>query len=131
FTIQIAPIAWLQFQRLNNADAWNGHRLHETTKHGGRAVRRDERKKVNWVAPGILFPMVKALSAFVSKDEDDRWTISAPSLYREDELVSRAVKQFRSHELDPYVMGRSVGAYEALATYTETIMQVLAINNAK
>jgi len=127
FTIQIAPKAWKEFQSLNNDDAWNGHRLHETTKHGGRAVRRDEKKKVNWVAPGILFPMVKALSAFVQKNSKNKWIIVYPELFRQDELISRAVKQFRGHELDPYVMGRSVGAYEALATYTETIIQLLEL----
>ena len=100
--------------------------MHETTKHGGRAVRRDEKKRVNWVAPGILFPMIKALSAFVARDEKGRWTIKYPDLFNEEELISRAVKQFRGHDLDPYVMGRSVGAYEGLATYTETIVQVLA-----
>jgi AIPR protein len=131
FTIQIAPKAWKEFQSLNIDDSWNGHRLHETTKHGGRAVRRDEKKKVEWVAPGILFPMIKALSAFVQKNSKNKWTISYPELFRQEELISRAVKQFRGHELDPYVMGRSVGAYEALVTYTETIMQVLELEAAR
>lgn len=131
FTIQIAPKAWKEFQSLNSDDAWNGHRLHETTKHGGRAVRRDEKKKVIWVAPGILFPMMKALSAFVQKNSKNKWTIVYPELFRQDELISRAVKQFRGHDLDPYVMGRSVGAYEALATYTETIIQLLELEAAR
>jgi hypothetical protein len=131
FTIQIAPKAWKEFQSLNGDDAWNGHRLHETTKHGGRAVRRDEKKKVVWVAPGILFPMMKALSAFVQKNSRNKWTIDYPELFRQDELISRAVKQFRGHDLDPYIMGRSVGAYEALATYTETIIQLLELEAAR
>jgi hypothetical protein len=131
FTIQIAPKAWKEYMSLNGDDAWNGHHLHETTKHGGRAVRRDDRKKVNWVAPGILFPMMKALSAFVQKNSKGKWTIAYPELFRQEELISRAVKQFRGHELDPYVMGRSVGAYEALATYTETIIQLLELEAAR
>jgi len=125
FTIEIAPLAWKEFQSLNVDDSWNGHHLHETTKKGGRAVRRDDKGKVVWVAPGILFPMMKALSAFVEKQSDGSWTINYPDLFQQEELISRAVKQFRGHELDPYVMGRSVGAYEALATYTETIVQLL------
>lgn len=131
FTIEIAPIIWEEFERLNAHEAWNGHRLHETTKHGGRAVKRDARKRVNWVAPGILFPMIKALSAFVERNVDGSWTLEYPELFQEEELISRAVKQFRGHDLDPYVMGRSVGAYEGLATYTETIVQLLELEAAK
>jgi hypothetical protein len=131
FTIEIAPLIWKEFERLNSHEAWNGHHLHETTKHGGRAVRRDARKRVNWVAPGILFPMIKALSAFARRDSKDHWSIKYPELYQDEELISRAVKQFRGHDLDPYAMGRSVGAYEGLATYTETIVQVLELVAAK
>lgn len=128
FTIQIAPRIWKEFEKLNSDEAWNGHHLHETTKHGGRAVRRDEKKRVNWVAPGILFPMVRALAAFVRYDSLRRtWKFEFPVLYKSEELISRAVKQFRGHDLDPYVMGRSVGAYEGLATYTETIIQLLEL----
>jgi len=131
FTVQIAPLVWEEFERLNSHEAWNGHRLHETTKRGGRAVRRDAKKRVVWVAPGVLFPMIKALSAFVESDRKGHWTINYPELFQDEELISRAVKQFRGHEKDPYVMGRSVGAYEALATYTETIIQVLALDASK
>lgn len=131
FTIQIAPVVWKEFERLNTHEAWNGHHLHETTKHGGRAVRRDARKRVTWVAPGILFPMIKALAAFAERDDDGHWTIKYPELFQEEELISRAVKQFRGHDLDPYVMGRSVGAYEGLATYTETIIQLLELEASK
>lgn len=131
FTVEIAPVIWAEFEKLNTDEAWNGHRLHETTKHGGRAVRRDAKKRVTWVAPGILFPMVKALSAFITQDGKGHWAIEYPELFQPEELISRAVKQFRGHDLDPYVMGRSVGAYEGLATYTETIVQLLQLEAAK
>ena len=75
--------------------------------------------------------MMKALSAFVRKNSKNKWTITYPELFRQDELISRAVKQFRGHDKDPYVMGRSVGAYEALATYTETIIQLLELEAAR
>jgi len=131
FTIGIAPYAWMIFDALNKSSDWYGHRLHETTKSGGRAVRRDLNGSVVWVAPGILFPIMKALSAFVNEGKDGKWRLNFPSLYRQEELVSRAVKQFRSHGVDPYVMGRSVGAYEALMTYTETIVQLLEMSEAE
>lgn len=124
FTVSIAPRVWAEYEHLSCASSWNGHRLHEDTQKR-RAIRRDENKKIVWVAPGILFPMIRALSAFVTRKADGDWIIDKPKIYREEELVSRAVKQFRSYNIDPYVMGRSVGAYEGLATYTETIVQLL------
>ena len=75
--------------------------------------------------------MIKALSAFVAHDGKSHWAVKYPELFQEEELISRAVKQFRGHELDPYVMGRSVGAYEGLATYTETIIQLLQLEAQK
>ncbi|MEM8770510.1 MAG: AIPR family protein [Pseudomonadota bacterium] len=130
FTVSIAPYIWQEYDHYSSADAWNGHKLFEETKKG-RAVRRDENKKVDWVAPGILFPMMAALSAFVDIDENNDFAIFYPDIFREEQFVYHAVRQFRSHSSDPYVMGRSVGAYEGLATYTETIMQVLAISDEK
>lgn len=45
------------------------------------------------------------------------------------ELIQRTVNQFRAHNSDPMAMGRSAAAYDALRTYTETIVSVL--NDAK
>ena len=42
------------------------------------------------------------------------------------ERLARTVTQFRAHNSDPMWMGRSAAAYEALRTYTETIVTVLA-----
>src|SRR5690606_13447094 len=96
--------------------------------HGGRPVRRDKTtRKVNWVAPGILFPIMSALSAFV-KEKDGRWVLDKPSLFKEEELIRRAVQQFRSDTVNREValMGRSEQAYDALSIYTETIAEVLS-----
>lgn len=131
FVVDIAPIAMKEYRRWERHDGWNGHRLHERGKYndkpaGGRPVRRDKKTlKVNWVAPGIMFPVMSALSAFVVH-KDDRWTLVAPALFKEDELIRRAVQQFRALEREVTVMGRSEAAYDALSIYTETIASVLA-----
>ena len=72
-----------------------------------------------------MFPVMSALSAFVVH-KDDRWTLVAPALFKEDELIRRAVQQFRALEREVTVMGRSEAAYDALSIYTETIASVLA-----
>ena len=120
-----------EYRRWETHDGWNGHRLHERGKfsdkpEGGRPVRRDKKTgKVNWVAPGILFPIMSALSAFVVL-KGARWKLEPPSLFKDAELIRRAVQQFRALEREVTVMGRSEAAYDALSIYTETIASVLA-----
>jgi hypothetical protein len=77
------------------------------------------------VAPGILFPVISALSAFVTED-GGRWTLRQPSLFKEEELIRRAVQQFRALDTEVAMMGRSEAAYDALSIYTDTIATVLA-----
>ena len=130
FVVQMAPVAIKEYRYWQAHEAWNGHRLHEFGKnsdrpHGGRPVRRDKANKVNWVAPGILFPIMSALSAFVRK-KGGVWVLDKPSLFKEEELIRRAVQQFRALDREVAVMGRSEAAYDALSIYTETIATVLA-----
>ncbi len=131
FIVDIAPIAVKEYRRWELHDGWNGHRLHERGKkndkpQGGRPVRRDTKTgKVNWVAPGILFPVLSTLSAFVVH-KGGHWTLEAPALFRESELIRWAVQQFRAGNREVTVMGRNEAVYDALSIYTETIKSVLA-----
>ncbi|HEY7644347.1 MAG TPA: AIPR family protein [Hyphomicrobiales bacterium] len=131
FTVQIGPVAIREYRRWEQHEGWNGHRLHEYGKksekpHGGRPVKRDKATgKVCWVAPGILFPIMSALSAFV-RCKDGQWLLEKPGLFKEEELIRRAVQQFRALEREVSLMGRSEAAYDALSIYTETIAAVLA-----
>ncbi|MCL4855123.1 MAG: AIPR family protein [Bryobacteraceae bacterium] len=131
FTVQVGPIAVREYRYWEQHEGWNGHRLHEYGKksdkpHGGRPIKRDKTTgKVIWVAPGILFPIMSALSAFV-RQKNGGWLLDKPTLFKEDELIRRAVQQFRALERDVALMGRSEAAYDALSIYTETIATVLA-----
>lgn len=131
FVVDIAPVAVHQYRRWEKHEGWNGHRLHERGRYndkpvGGRPVRRDPKSgKVNWVAPGIMFPLMSALSAFVVQGSNG-WLLDQPDLFKEDELIRRAVQQFRALNREVTVMGRSEAAYDALSIYTETIASVLA-----
>jgi hypothetical protein len=130
FVVQIAPVAINEYRYWNEHEGWNGHRLHEFGKRsdkpsGGRPVRRDANGKVYWVAPGILFPIMSALSAFV-REKSGKWVFEKPTLFKEEELIRRAVQQFRALAREVAVMGRSEAAYDALSIYTDTIATVLA-----
>ena len=134
FTVQMGPIAIKEYRYWQKHDGWNGHRLHEFGKNsdkpaGGRPVRRDKNGRVDWVAPGILFPIMSALSAFVRK-EGANWMLAKPTLFKEEELIRRVVQQFRSLDREVTAMGRSEQAYDALSIYTETISTVLADRKA-
>jgi AIPR protein len=129
FTVQIAPHALLEYDKWSAHPDWNGHHIWEEkkkTKKGNRAVRRDKRtQKIAWVSPAILFPLMGALSEFASKDNKGRWQLQMPSRFKEGEMIRRAVAQFRAHQSDPILMGRSEAAYDALRIYPQTLMEVL------
>jgi hypothetical protein len=123
FTIQIAPYAIQEYEYWEKHDAWNGHNLWEVTKKGGRACKRED-GKVAWVSPGLLFPLIGAMTEFVER-KNGRWTIVKPKMFKPSEMVKRTVQQFRATNSDPMYMGRSPGVYDALRIYPATLMQVL------
>ncbi len=125
FTIQVAPYAWREFQRWSAHPAWNGHQIWSATKKGGRAVKRDRKTgKITWVSPAIIFPLMGALSEFAVCRRSE-WRIEKPPHFKEEELVRRAVNQFRAHQSNPVLMGRSEAAYDALRIYPQTLVEVL------
>lgn len=131
FTTQIAVAAIKEYRYWENHSAWNGHHLHEKSKSanggapkGGRPVRRGPDNKIIWVAPGLLFPIMSALAAFVVQ-KDGIWVIEKPSLFDPSQMIERAVKQYRALDRQVAYMGRSEAAYDALSIYTDTIASVM------
>ncbi|MCY3606226.1 MAG: AIPR family protein [Gammaproteobacteria bacterium] len=125
FTVEFAPHAIREFEYWQQHPGWNGHQIWATTKKGGRAVRRDKQKNITWVSPGIVFPLVSGLSAFVIRRPRKGWVIDKPDLFTPDEMIRRAVEQFRAHNSNPMDMGRSEAAYDALRIYPETLVAVM------
>ncbi len=126
FTVQMAPYAIDEYEYWETHDEWNGHHVWEETKKGGRACRRDKKTgKIIWVSPGLVFPILGALSEFVSQVSAERWVIVKPKVFRPKEMISRALDQFRGVNSDPMQMGRNAGVYDALHIYTGTIVEVM------
>lgn len=125
FTVEIAPYAIKEYGYWETHDAWNGHHVWEETKKGGRACRRDSDNKIVWVSPGLVFPVLGAMSEFVAKNKQDEWRIKKPKQFKPAEMVKRCVAQFRAHGSDPMAMGRSEAAYDALRIYPQTIVEVM------
>ena len=127
FTIQIAPIAIEEYEYWERHAGWNGQHVFEETKKGGRACRRDPKsKKIVWVSPGLVFPILGAMSEFVVESQVGKWTLEKPQHFKPAEMITRAVAQFRNVDSDPMQMGRSAGVYDALRIYPGTIVEVMA-----
>ena len=50
-----------------------------------------------WISPGVVYPIMGAMSEFVRHDFG-KWHIQKRSRFRPDEMVARAVAQFRAHD---------------------------------
>jgi hypothetical protein len=123
FTVQIAPDALREYKYWETHPAWSGQNLYEKT-NGGRACRRVNGKVV-WVSPGLIFPIVAAMSEFIGYDSKKSWAITKPPVFNPTEMISGAIKQFRGKGSDPYQMGRDAGVYDALRTYPHTLIEVM------
>jgi hypothetical protein len=109
YYVDIAPHAWQVYQDYRTHGAWKGKRLRKETK----AVKRKPNQEIT-IADGLVFPMVSALSLFVRK-ENGHWTLSKPTVFKDEDLIEAAVEQFREGcNSDPVVMGRAPGAYQSL-----------------
>jgi hypothetical protein len=125
FTVQIAPYAIAEYEYWERHDGWNGKYIWDETDKGGRACRRDKTKRIVWVSPGLVFPILGAMSEFVEEKAPGKWAISKPDLFKPVEMIARTVAQFRSVNSDPMQMGRSAGVYDALRIYPSTIVEVM------
>jgi hypothetical protein len=126
FTVQIAPYAIEEYEYWERHDAWNGQHVWEETKKGGRACRRDKKSnKIVWVSPGLVYPIVGAMSEFVEETAPGRWEIKKPATFMPSRTIAQAVTQFRNMNSDPMQMGRSAGAYDALRIYPQTLVEVV------
>jgi hypothetical protein len=125
FTVKIAPYAVDEYQYWERHEAWSGQHIWEETKKGGRACRRDKKTgKIVWVSPGLIFPILGAMSEFVEQKAGN-WVISKPTFFEPDKVITQAVAQFRNVRSDPMQMGRSPGAYDALRIYPATLVTVM------
>jgi hypothetical protein len=128
FTVQLAPHAITEYEyweKREGWNGWNGHKIWEETKKGGRACRREKSGKIVWVSPGLIFPILGAISEFVEETSPQKWRISKPRIFKPAEMIARAVAQFRAVNSDPMQMGRSAGVYNALRIYPRTLVEVM------
>lgn len=125
FCVAMAPLAIKEYEFWERHEAWNGHHVWEATKKGGRACQRDEAGAIVWISPGLIFPIMSAMSEFVERTPSGKWQLTKPKLFKPGELIAKTIAQFRSVNSDPMLMGRSGQAYEAVRIYPKTIVEVM------
>lgn len=91
---------------------------------GARAVVT-KAGKIVWGSPGLVFPVLGAMSEFVQEDPIKGWKIVKPTIFKPNGMVRRAVVQFRSLNSDPMLRSRSSGVYGALRIYPATLVEVI------
>ena len=125
FTINIAPLAIKEYEAWEKSSHWVGHRIWEDTQKGGRACKRDEHGNIVWMSPGIMYPLVGAMSAFVSQDSNGNWHLPKPAQFKPNSMIEKTVKVFRDLDSKPMLMGRNLLAYSNLSEYPSMLLDLL------
>lgn len=115
YFVDMAGIAWREYERWHTHEQWNDKRLLEPLR---QAVRGDD-GTIKEIADGIVFPILSALSTFVKRGKGGHWRIVYPSVFRDEDMLTAARRQLTHCSGRPMLMGRSGAAYEALMSLTE------------
>jgi hypothetical protein len=122
YFVQMAGTAWREYLRWKSLDLWNDKRLLERL----RQVVRSEDGAIKEVADGIVFPILSALSRFVTKTRSGKWSLVIPQFFQDEDMIIAARRQLSQCGGRPMLMGRSGNAYEALMILTEMAQRYAA-----
>jgi hypothetical protein len=104
--LSLAPIAWKLYLK------WKCHQGFQGS--GLRAIERDGRNIVE-VPDGMVFPIIAAYSAFVSKAANNEWKLSVPPIFKDTELITAAKQAYMEiADSNPQTMGKKPACYSNL-----------------
>jgi AIPR protein len=108
--VSLAPIAWELYR------AWKSHQGFQGTKL--RSLIRDGREILE-IPDGIIFPIISAHAAFVSRDKKQNWVLSKPGNFRDAELIDAAKQAYMEiADSNPQTMGKNKACYSSLLRIT-------------
>jgi hypothetical protein len=119
YFVDMSGIAWQEYSKWRHHEGWKGRRLKETT----RAIRRTSDGGLT-VADGVIFPIVAAMSYFVSRNKKGCWRLHIPPIFDEAEMLDAARDQLSAHNGNPMLMGRNAAVYEALSLLPKMVLRV-------
>ncbi len=110
FFLHIAPKAYELYNQWKTHQGFKGTAL--------RSIERDEKGNVVNVPDGIIFPILSALSAFVTK-VGGTWKLIVPAVFRDEELIRAAKSAYiEIANSNPWNMGKSKACYSQLFQIT-------------
>lgn len=114
FYLAMAPKAWEIYQTWKQHAGFKGTRL--------RAIKRDEdTNKITEVPDGIVFPILSALSEFITNSKKG-WLYAAPSAQNEQEIIKAAASTYMNMaDSKPEIMGKSKACYAYISQIAELI----------
>ncbi len=118
FCVDIVPFAYDEYNNWRHHPAWKSKYLKAETK----AIKREGSKVT--VANGIIFPILGALSPFVTLSEG-KWVLSKPSVFDEEELITQGREYLKFKNGNPVQMGRDIQAYDRLFQFTKSMLRII------
>jgi hypothetical protein len=112
FCLQIAVSAWTLYCKWQKHPGFSGSRL--------RAIERNKAGDIVEVPDGIIFPIIAAHAAFVTK-KSGKWTLSVPE--KADKLLIDTAKSdyIDVASSNPQTMGKSKACYSRLRSFADLI----------
>src|SRR5262249_9689385 len=117
YFLDIAGPAWELYQRWKSHRGFRGTRLRSIDRENGQVAE---------VPDGIVFPIIGALSAFVTEGKR-AWELKVPDVFEESELIDAAAQAYMdiaSH--NPQTMGKSKACYSTLLRFTGVYARLTA-----
>jgi hypothetical protein len=109
YFLDIAGQAWNLYGRWKFHPGFHGTRLPSIARENGQGAE---------VPDGIIFPILSAFSAFVSRS-GNKWQITIPDVFDENELIEAAAQAYiEIAGRNPQTMGKSKACYSTLLRLT-------------
>jgi len=112
YFLQMAGQAWKLYEKWKCHPKFRGTRLRSIERENGEVVS---------VPDGIVFPILVALSEFVSRNDLRRtpWTLRSSRRFDEQELIDAAAQVYQEiADHNPQTMGKNKACYSALQRIT-------------
>lgn len=115
--LDLAGPAWELYEKWKSHQGFIGTRL--------KSIERDNRRVID-VPDGIVFPILAAHSAFVSRGKD-RWRLRMPHTFSDSELIEAAAQAYiEIANSNPQTMGKSRACYTTLHRITSIYARLSA-----
>jgi hypothetical protein len=119
YFLDVAGDAWNLYQLWKGHQGFRGTGLHSIERENGRVLE---------VPDGIVFPILNALSVFVTRTIRRKWVIQPVELFDEQELIDAAKQVYMEiADHNPQTMGKSKACYSALQRITAIYARLAAV----